>query len=88
MSELDRLRWQCRRGLLELDLLLNGFLDAHYANLNEMQIRAFKKLLEFPDQELLNLIMARAEPAPDGTNPVLQLLRNINYNEPKTSTHS
>ncbi len=75
MSELDRLRWQCRLGLLELDLVLNSFLDEHYASLNEMQIGAFKELLEFPDQELLNLIMARVEPADGRMNAVLQMLR-------------
>ena len=32
MSELDRIRWHCRRGMLELDLVLARFLERHLAN--------------------------------------------------------
>ena len=74
-EDLMRLRWQCRRGMLELDLLLSRFLDTHYAGLSKPQIRAFEELLDYPDQELLDLIMARAEPADSGINTVLRLLR-------------
>lgn len=59
-SEYHRLRWQCRRGMLELDLLLLGFLDKDYANLDKIQKGLFTKLLDTPDQELLELLMGRA----------------------------
>lgn len=55
--ELSRLHWQCRRGMLELDLFLMGFLDREYAGLAEKEKHAFQRLLEIPDQELLELLM-------------------------------
>jgi antitoxin CptB len=60
-EELNRLRWQCRRGLLELDLLLERFLEKHGARLQGEQLTSFKALLEHTDIDLLDLIHARSE---------------------------
>ena len=54
-----RLKWQCRRGMLELDLLLSGFLANGYAQLDEQQQQLFVSLLETPDTELLEYLMGR-----------------------------
>lgn len=51
-TELNRLRRQCRRGMLELDLLLLEFLETHYPKLDERLQQSFIALLEFPDQSL------------------------------------
>ena len=56
---MNRLRWQCRRGMLELDLLLNRFLDAGYTDLDPQAQANFKQLLEYPDTELLALLMGQ-----------------------------
>lgn len=61
MSELDRIRWNCRRGLLELDLVLEGFLERHLEELTPHQLESFKELLDYPDNDLLDLVMRRAE---------------------------
>jgi len=63
-AELRRLRWRARRGLLENDLLIGRFLDRHGGTLDEAQKQALLKLLELPDNELLDLLLARTEPAP------------------------
>ena len=63
--ERDRIRWRCRRGMLELDLVLTGFLDAHLDRLDDAQLDAFNGLLMRPDPELLDLVMGRSE----GRNP-------------------
>ncbi|MGQ0522715.1 MAG: FAD assembly factor SdhE [Betaproteobacteria bacterium] len=63
MSETDRIRWQCRRGMLELDLVLAAFLDRYYAQLDGGEVELFRELLDQPDNELLDLVMGRAEPA-------------------------
>ena len=63
---LRRLRWQCRRGMRELDLLLLGFLDTGYAALTPDDRAAFERLLEYPDtllQELLLSGRVSADPA-------------------------
>jgi antitoxin CptB len=62
--ELRRLRWRARRGLLENDLLIGRFLDRHGRTLDAAQNRALMKLLELPDNELLDLLLARTEPEP------------------------
>jgi succinate dehydrogenase flavin-adding protein (antitoxin of CptAB toxin-antitoxin module) len=49
MKELERVRWRCRRGLLELDIVLGRFVEQHYAGLNELQQVAFDVLLDMPD---------------------------------------
>jgi len=46
MSELDRVRWHCRRGMLELDLLLHRFLDRHLASLTPDEMERFKEVLD------------------------------------------
>jgi antitoxin CptB len=51
-------RWQCRRGMLELDLLLNNFLDKNIDALTSQQKQAFESLLSYPDQTLLDLLLA------------------------------
>ena len=45
MAELDRIRWHCRRGLLELDIVLNRFLDRELGSLSAAELQAFKGLL-------------------------------------------
>ncbi len=64
MSDLDRTRWRCRRGLLELDLILNGFLETRYASLDAEERERFNELLEADDNDLLDLAMGRCEPEP------------------------
>ena len=76
MSERDRILWDCRRGLLELDLVLVAFVQRNYDGLDAEGRTAFRKLLNYPDNDLLDLVMGRAELAVDAEcAPVLALLR-------------
>ncbi len=50
--DLGRLRWQCRRGTLELDLALSQFLEQSYAGLSVAQRAAFERLLRESDETL------------------------------------
>ena len=61
-ADLRRLRWRARRGLLENDLLIGRFIDRHGRTLDTAQKQALLKLLELPDTELLDLLLARTEP--------------------------
>lgn len=49
---IKRLRWQCRRGMLELDLLLSTFLDKHYLKLSASEQALFAQLLTYSDRDL------------------------------------
>jgi antitoxin CptB len=61
MSEMDRLRWRCRRGMLELDLLLQGFLEKGYEKLDVAQQEVFARLLELQDQTLQEYLLGSTE---------------------------
>ncbi|OGA51020.1 MAG: hypothetical protein A3F74_17270 [Betaproteobacteria bacterium RIFCSPLOWO2_12_FULL_62_58] len=76
MGDLDRIRWQCRRGLLELDLVLAAFLERQLDRLDAQQLEIFKELLEQPDNNLLDLVMGRVEPVDARCRSVLELMRS------------
>ncbi|HWW07619.1 succinate dehydrogenase assembly factor 2 [Collimonas sp.] len=57
-----RLRWRARRGLLENDLILTRFLDAHEAGMTDDDVDAFSRLMELADNELMDLLLVRKEP--------------------------
>ena len=61
MSEADRIRWRCRRGMLELDLILQHFLDEQYPQLPPVEQQAFEALLQLQDEDLLEMISSGAE---------------------------
>jgi len=64
ISDLERrrLRWRARRGLLENDLIVTRYLDRHEASLSVDDVLALEVLLDLPDIELLDLLLARKEP--------------------------
>jgi antitoxin CptB len=62
MSEGDRIRWQCRRGLLELDLVLAKFLEREWQTLTIGQRAAFRRLLDYPDNDLWDLLSGKQSP--------------------------
>ena len=74
-SEESRLRWRCRRGMLELDLLLNSFLDRQGGRLSAEQARHFDVLLDYPDQVLLDLVMAKTQSADPELSALLEAIR-------------
>ncbi|NEV61179.1 succinate dehydrogenase assembly factor 2 [Thiorhodococcus minor] len=60
-EQLRRLRWQCRRGMLELDHLFSRFLELGYADLTPADRLLFTELLREQDQDLHNLLISRSE---------------------------
>jgi antitoxin CptB len=57
-----RLRWRARRGLLENDLIITRFLDAHESTLTDDEVDAFSQLMNVSDNDLMSLLLARKEP--------------------------
>ena len=62
---LARLRWRCRRGMLENDLILARFLDRRGDALREDEVAALDRLLDLPDNDLWDLLCGRAAADPD-----------------------
>jgi antitoxin CptB len=74
---LARIRWRCRRGMLENDLVLARYLDARGGALTAGQAEMLDRLLDLPDQALWDLIARRADPADPGILPLVEALREI-----------
>ncbi len=70
MGELNKLRWCCRRGTLELDIMLRRYLDSGYPAAADPEKNTFIRLLNLEDSELLLYLMG--EQTPD--SPPLALL--------------
>lgn len=58
-EEVRRLSWRCRRGLLELDIVLQRFSENHLATLTTEELLAFDSLLDLPDNEFLDVVTSR-----------------------------
>src|SRR3954452_21179882 len=76
---LSKLRWRCRRGLLENDLFIERFFDRYAASLTVRQAEALGELMDLADNDLLDLLLRRKEPAGEldrpGIQEVLEMLR-------------
>ncbi len=64
LPSLDHLRWQCRRGMLELDFVFERYMDQHYEDVADAEKRMFVELLKVQDQDLFAWLI-NGEPTPD-----------------------
>jgi len=71
----DRLRWKCRRGLLELDLVLERFLRAEGESLSEDDAAALGELLDQADNDLWDLMIGRSDRVEARLRGILARLR-------------
>ena len=79
---LSRLKWRCRRGLLENDLIIERFFGRHADRLTRAQGDALSELMERPDHDLLDLLLSRSEPAGELDRPeIRQLLALLRVRE-------
>ncbi|RZL88111.1 MAG: succinate dehydrogenase assembly factor 2 [Variovorax sp.] len=76
---LSKLKWRCRRGLLENDLFIARFFERHESRLTVGQAQAMETLMDLSDPDLLDLLLKRKEPEPalvgSGVIDLLRLLR-------------
>jgi len=76
---LSKLRWRCRRGLLENDLFIERFFKRHESSLTEHQAEGLRVLMDLSDNDLMDLFLCRKEPEGElnrsDVNEVLGLLR-------------
>jgi antitoxin CptB len=76
---LSKLRWRCRRGLLENDLFIERFFDRYAASLTVRQAEALGELMDLADNDLLDLLLRRKELEGELDRPdvreVLEMLR-------------
>ena len=73
---LSKLRWRCRRGLLENDLFVERFFERHQSTLTQRQADGLLVLMDLSDNDLLDLLLARQQPEGDlRTDDILEVLR-------------
>lgn len=77
MSEdaVRRMRWRCRRGLLELDILLERFVAARYASLDAAQQAVFDELLDMPDTRLWDMVSGKQPPQQESHRIMLEWIK-------------
>jgi antitoxin CptB len=76
--ERRRLRWRARRGMLENDLIISRFLDREGNVLDVTDVLALEALLDLPDTELFDLLLARKDPSGAlANNAVRSLLQRM-----------
>ena len=73
-------RWQCRRGMLELDLLLNNFVDKKVDELTLQQKKSFELLLSYPDQTLLDLLLGNSMSSDPAIAVLVQQIQSTPFN--------
>ena len=69
------LKWQCRRGMRELDVLLSDWLDTRYNAVSEADKAAFRRLLSLPDPELARYLLAGIEAVDPDIARVVTIIR-------------
>ena len=76
-NELSKLRWHCRRGVKELDVVLSGYLANHYLEADTTSQQAFKTLLQLEDPELMSLVMGYHQSDDQAQCAVLEQMRSV-----------
>ena len=76
LDSLNRLRWACRRGMLELDLLLSGFLNDRFLCLNVSQKAQFASLLTYLDHEIFDWLIGQPRPSNEGVARIVDEIRS------------
>jgi len=71
-----RLRWQCKRGMRELDELLARYLDSAYERAAETEKLAFRALLEIPDPDLIGYLLGSQLHANPQIADVIETIRS------------
>lgn len=69
------LRWRCRRGMLELDILFNQFIDSQYVNISDAEKNTFDQLLDYPDQLLFDLFLGHQTSSDPYVSQLIQRIR-------------
>ena len=70
-----RLLWRCRRGIKEMDIILQEFINVSYDQLNNEDKNAFSKLLDEQDLDILNWIMGKDKPANDRLANIINIIK-------------
>ena len=80
IKEYPELKWRCRRGMLELDILLNSYLDKNYNTMSKQQGDIFSEVLDYPDQVLFDLLLGNMQSSDARVNRLVCEIQRISCN--------
>jgi antitoxin CptB len=72
-----RLRWRCRRGMRELDVLLTRYLDRVWGGASPAERDAFAQLVEMQDPDLFGYLVGRNTPTEESQRAVIACIRSL-----------
>ena len=75
MTQKAKLKWHCRRGMRELDLLLEGFLEDHYDALEPANRESFERLLDCRNEDLMDWLIEGKSPQDERLTGILEQIR-------------
>lgn len=77
MNTVPKLKWQCRRGMKELDLLLTRYLEQQYPHASPTTQQTFEVLLELPDIDLYSYMIGQEKPAAANLQKLIEEIRRL-----------
>ncbi len=80
-TDLNKLRWRCRRGTLELDVIFQRFLEQQYQQLSALQQQAFVELLALEDDQLIRYFIEDQLPENPAHKELVVKMRSITSNQ-------
>ncbi|MEJ6540673.1 MAG: succinate dehydrogenase assembly factor 2 [Halioglobus sp.] len=82
-EDINRMRWAARRGMLELDLMLEPFVSERYAQLDETDRHRFRQLMLCEDQDLFAWLMLRGAPDDEELAGIVSQIRQFTRSAPE-----
>lgn len=77
IASIDKIRWQCRRGVKELDVLLQNYLETDYLQADDEEKKQFAELLKWEDDELQDILLGGKKPAAKEFDILVDKIRSI-----------
>ncbi|MFT5394019.1 MAG: antitoxin CptB [Gammaproteobacteria bacterium] len=78
----SRTRWRCRRGIREMDLILERFLGDGYGTLDGIERKAFDAILDLPDQDIYGWLMGHGSPPTPALTNIINHIRERTLEAP------
>lgn len=76
-NEIKRIRWRSRRGLLELDIVLERFLAQRFTELDQAGLATYRRLLDLEDTDFLDVVNGKTDLDDPEMMAIVQMLRAI-----------
>jgi len=75
MTQKAKLKWHCRRGMRELDLLLDDFLESRYDSLSSADRDGFERLLDCRNEDLMDWLVEGGSPQDEQLSEIVNQIR-------------